>query len=163
MDSVHRRGGGQERGEGGKGGGECEDHSFVSRAEKVPYLLSTHYTHTHIHFLMLGLCYWEHQTGKSVRLILYTEAVEAGIWTKTATVFIYTANNFPFMYSQKRFSQASLLKSNYQNRITMFCLKFWYFSCQQQHISKWIKKFSGDSYFQVSTTKMVLWICNFLF
>jgi hypothetical protein len=37
----------------------------------------------------------------------------------------YTANNFPCMYSQKRFSQASLITSTkyFQNRIIIFCLK----------------------------------------
>ncbi len=39
-----------------------------------------------------------------------------------------TANNFPFMYFQKRFSQASLLISTkyFQKRITKFCLELWY-------------------------------------
>jgi hypothetical protein len=41
---------------------------------------------------------------------------------------VYTANNFPFMYSQKRFGQASLLISTtyFQNRIIMFCLELCY-------------------------------------
>ena len=44
-------------------------------------------------------------------------------------VVCYTANNFPFLYSQKRFSQASLLISTtyLQNRIIMFCLELLYF------------------------------------
>ncbi len=40
----------------------------------------------------------------------------------------YTANNFPFMYSQKSFSQVSLLISTkyFQNRIIMFYLELWF-------------------------------------
>ncbi len=60
--------------------------------------------------------------------------------------FSCTANNFTFMYSQKRFSQPSLLISTtyFQNRIIMFCLELLYsaenkmqsFGCQhrEQHI-----------------------------
>ncbi len=58
---------------------------------------------------------------------------------------------FLFMYSQKRFSHALLLISikYFRNRITMFCLKLWYYvenyiildaalqlSHREQHISK---------------------------
>jgi hypothetical protein len=40
-------------------------------------------------------------------------------------VVVYTANNLPFMYSQQRFSQASLLIPTkcFQNIIMMFCLE----------------------------------------
>jgi len=66
-----------------------------------------------------------------------------------ADAFSCTANNFTFMYSQKRFRQQSLLISTtyFQNRIIMFCLELWYsaenkmqsFGCQQreQHVFKW--------------------------
>ncbi len=42
---------------------------------------------------------------------------------------LYTANNFPFMGSQKRFSQVLLVISTkyFQNRIIMFSLELWYY------------------------------------
>ncbi len=47
-----------------------------------------------------------------------------------------TANNFPFMYAQRRFSQASHLISTkyFQNRIIMFCLQLW-FSVEKYEIT----------------------------
>ncbi len=47
-------------------------------------------------------------------------------WRHRAQAKSYnTANNFPFMYSEKRFSQASLLVStkSFRKRVIMFCLE----------------------------------------
>ena len=70
-----------------------------------------------------------------------------------AETWHHSANNFQFMYSQKRFSKASqyVWAKYFQNRIIMSCLELWYpvekwvqyemqqFSCKhrEQHISKW--------------------------
>ncbi len=65
---------------------------------------------------------------------------------------------FLFMYSQKRFSQASLLISTkfFQNRIIMFCLELLHsvLHCRVQEI---------HTYFQIKTMKMALGTFYFLF
>ncbi len=84
------------------------------------------------------------------------------------------------MCSQKRFSHASLpvFTKNFQNRIIMFCLELWYsrekydttdaaiqLSSQGTtyfQTDLWNFSSTGDSYFQIRTTKMTLWISYFL-
>jgi hypothetical protein len=73
-----------------------------------------------------------------------------------------TANNFPVIYSQKRFSQASLListkfpKQNYNVLFMIFCREVQYSACQ--HIYKQNYEITAvqeeDSYFQIITSKM---------
>ncbi len=91
----------------------------------------------------------------------------------------HTANNFPFMYSGKRFSQASLLISTQylQTRITKFCLELWYSGEKYSTIDLavllsaqgttyfqmelWNYSSTGDSYIQIRTAELVPW--NFSF
>jgi hypothetical protein len=59
-----------------------------------------------------------------------------------------TAKLFPFMYSHKRFSQASLLISTnyFQNRIIMSCLELWYSGVLEAAIQ--LSAYIGIAYFQ---------------
>ncbi len=78
----------------------------------------------------------------------------------------HTANKFPFMYPQKRFSQASLLISTkyFQNRIIMFCLvlgttyfqmELWNFSRMQEISRIELQRWSFELY--ISFSKVYIW------
>jgi hypothetical protein len=91
-------------------------------------------------------------------------------WAKTYTwyKFLYhTANNFRFMYSQKRSSQASLLISTkyFQNRFIKFFLSVCLFCHSAVSIGTayfqmelWNFNCIGDSHFQIKTIQMAPWI-----
>ncbi len=97
--------------------------------------------------------------------------------------YMHTPNQFPFMYSQKRLSQESLLiwTKYLQNRIIMFCQELLnsvekYCTIQDAaiqlsakgttyfYMELWNYTYSSTGYliFQIRNTKMAPWICYFL-
>jgi hypothetical protein len=82
-----------------------------------PYVYAASYPEQEVHVSTHAMAFSRGQTFKKTYFVVCPVRLHKNVCT---------ANSFPFMYSQIRFSQASLLISStyFQNIIIMFCLGY---------------------------------------
>ncbi len=103
-------------------------------------------------------------------LFLYLYALLQHILWELFAPYLTTTIQTIFHLCIPKKALAKISTKYFQNRIIMFCLELWFsvekYSFQQREqyfqTELWNYSSTGDSYFQIRTTKMVPWIFYFL-